>query len=489
MHSDRRQPLPAEEREIGAVGARDALSTAGFNEAWFGGAYLATLFLPPFVLVAAAAAFREEHRRGLAILLVGFGLFGILAAMEGLPGPWLRALPPFDRVRYPAKFLGWTCFSVAMLAGLGLDTLRFAAGGRKGRAAFGLAGLAALALAALAPLPFPVRLASAVGSAALGFLALGAGGRPVWGALSAGVASAALVAALAIGLGGIPRFAPEAALRHCPASLEPLSRIAGRVLTPPMAALVPWTLRDGSFDAATLARQREALLGYTNLTCGVTTVRTAAPLKTAGAHAIERSIGAAEDAMPAGAASARALWTPFPPARLPSRKIGEFFRAPLAPYRPRLSFVRGYRVEPDSAAAWGRVAAGKVDVTREVLLDRRPDPDPAGAGERPLLVAGLVEDRPERVVADVTSSFPGLLVLTDLHAPGWIAEVAGRRLPILRADGYFRAVSLPAGTHRVVFRYRPVAFYAGAAVSGLALLVLVFLWHQGEPIPLGRRRA
>ena len=126
-----------------------------------------------------------------------------------------------------------------------------------------------------------------------------------------------------------------------------------------MSELVPWTLRDGSFDAATLARQREALLGYTNLTCGVPTVRTAAPLKTAGADAIERSIGPAEDAMPAGAASARALWTPFPPARLPSRKIGDFFRAPLAPYRPRLSFVGGYRVEPDPALAWGRVAAGK----------------------------------------------------------------------------------------------------------------------------------
>ncbi len=489
LRSDRRQPLPVEERDIGAVGARDALSTAGFTPPWFGGAYLATLFLPPFVLVAAAAAFREEHRRPLAILLVVFGLFGILAAMQGPPGPWLRALPPFDRVRYPAKFLGLTCFSVAMLAGLGLDGLRFAAAGKRGRLSFGLAGLAALLLAALAPLPLPVRLACGVGGAAVGLLALGAGGRPVWGALSAGVASAALVVALTVGLGGLPRFAPEAALRRCPPTLEPLSRIGGRVLTPPMSALVPWTLRDGSFDAATLARQREALLGYTNLTCRVPTVRTAAPLKTAGADAIERSIGPAEDAMPAGAASARALWTPFPPARLPSRKVGEFFRAPLAPYRPRLSFVRGYRVEPDPALAWKKVAAGKVDLTREVLLDRRPDPDPAGAGERPLLVASLAEERPERVVADVTSSFPGLLVLTDLHDPGWIAEEGERRLPILRADGYFRAVALPAGTHRVVFRYRPIAFYAGAAVSILALLVLLFLWHQGEPIPLGRRRS
>jgi hypothetical protein len=234
-----------------------------------------------------------------------------------------------------------------------------------------------------------------------------------------------------------------------------------------------------------LRRQREALLGYTNLTCRVPTLRTAAPLKTAGAAAIEESIGSAEDALPAGAASARAFWTPVPPARLPSRKIGEFFRAPLAPYRPRLSFLRSYRLEPDSHRAWSRVASGAVDLTSEVLLDRRPDPDPAGTPAHPLLIARLAEDEPERVVAEVTTSNPGLLVLTDLHYPGWIAEEAGRQLPLLKADGYFRAVALPAGTHRVVFRYRPMSFYAGSAVSILAVLAMLVLWHQGEPV---RRR-
>ena len=149
--------------------------------------------------------------------------------------------------------------------------------------------------------------------------------------------------------------------------------------------------------------------------------------------------------------------------------------------------MRGYRVEPDSSRAWQRVASGQVDIAREVVLDRRPEPDPSGADAPPMLVAQLSEDRPEEVVAEVTSSHPGLLVLTDLHYPGWIAEEGGKRLPILKADGWFRAVSLPAGTHRVVFRYRPISFYAGAALSVVALLTLLVLWHQGEPVRLGRR--
>ncbi len=487
-HSDRRDALPPEQRDVGAIGLPDGLSLAGFSPPFFGGTYLATLFLPPFALVAAAAAFGESHRRRLALLLVVFAAAGLLLATQGFPGAWLRAIPPLDRVRYAAKSLAWTAFGVAMLAGLGLDALRFASGVLRRRVVFGALAVAALAAAAIAPLSPVVRACCAVGSAAVGVLALGGGARPALGSLVSGTAAAALVAALALGLADVPRFAAEAQIRRCPSGVEPLARLSGRVVTPPMSALAAWALRDGRFGADTLSRQREALLGYTNLTCRVATVRTAAPLRTAAAAAIEESIGSAEDAVPAGAASGRALWTPFPPARLPSRKIGEFFRAPLAPYRPRLSFVRGYRVEPDSARAWQRVASGQVDLVREVVVDRGPDPDPAGPGAAPpLLVAQLSQDRPEEVVAEVTTSYPGLLVLTDLHYPGWIAEENGRRLPMLKADGWFRAVSLPAGTHRVVFRYRPMAFYAGAAVSVAALLTLLVLWHRGEPLRVGRR--
>jgi uncharacterized membrane protein YfhO len=101
-----------------------------------------------------------------------------------------------------------------------------------------------------------------------------------------------------------------------------------------------------------------------------------------------------------------------------------------------------------------------------------------------MIVARLAEDAPERVVAEITTANPGILVVMDLHYPGWIAEEEGRPLPLLRADGFFRAVALPAGTHRVVFRYRPLAFYAGAAVSVLSLLTILALWNAGEPRPV-----
>jgi hypothetical protein len=168
--------------------------------------------------------------------------------------------------------------------------------------------------------------------------------------------------------------------------------------------------------------------------------------------------------------------------------VGEIFRAPIAPYRPRLSFVRSYRVDPDPFRAWKRAASGDVDVAREVLLDRDPSPRPPSGNRSPILVARLAVDRPEQVVAELTTNSTGLLVLTDLFYPGWIAEEEGRRLEILRADGFFRAVALSAGSHRVTFRYRPLSFSIGAGASVVTLLTMLVLALQGEPIRIGRRR-
>lgn len=490
LHSDRRGALSVEEREPGAL-TLPALA-AGFARLPRTASrtyWVSSVFVGPLGLAVALAAFFERERRRLVLLLAGIGLAGLLLAAAGPPGSWLRAIPPLDRLRYPEKWLAATFFSLAALGGLGLDTLRFRAGGPLLRAVFATAAAAALAGTLLFGGLTPFSAAIAVGLLAALALAFGAGRPETTGGLLSATAALALVASLAIASRTLFTFAPEAAIRSRPPVLGAIGNLTGRVLTPPAGALSRWVVRDWSFDEATLARQREALAGYTNLLLGVSTVRTAAALPTAAGRQIADSVDASPDpARAAGPASARLLWSPFQPSRLPSRKVGEFFRAPIAPYRPRLSFARSYRVEPDPARAWSRAATGRVDLAREVLLDRDPSPRPPAGVPSPILLARLAEDRPERVVAEITTNSPGLLVLTDLFYPGWIAEEEGRRLPILRADGFFRAVALPAGTHRVTFRYRPFSVLVGAGVSAAALLTILLLAGQGEPIRVGRSR-
>ncbi|HEV2063063.1 MAG TPA: YfhO family protein, partial [Thermoanaerobaculia bacterium] len=438
VHSDRKAPLSSADRGVGAVGPEALGSFLDLPGSRSGSTYLASLAIGPLGLLLALAGFAERQRRLLALLLLVLALAGAAVSAAGPPGEWLRALPPLDRVRYPAKALAPTFFALAVLAGLGCDALRFAT----------------------------LR-------------------KPAMGAALAWIAALALPASLFLAGRGLFVFVPEEEIRRRPDSLGPLPRLAGRVLTPPMRDVAFWALQSGRFDVATLRRQREALLGYTNLLYGVPSMRTAAALPTAAARAIMDSIDESSSfVLPAGAAGARVLLTTFPPPEMGSRREGGIFRAPINPYRPRLSFVAAYRIEPDAARGWARVARGETDLSREVLLERAPQTAfPSAGAARPALVARLAEDRPERVVAEMTSDSAGLLVLADLFYPGWTAEVDGRPSEILRADGVFRAVALPAGSHRVVFRYQPLSVKIGAALSAAALLAVAVLAGRGRPEP------
>ncbi len=489
LRSDRRGPLPSDERNSGEVGAKGLLSAArisgpGESGTW----YLQSLALGPLALVAAAAAFRESERRRLLLLLLGIGAVGILFASSGPIGGALRSIPPFDRIRYPAKALILPFFSLSALAGLGFDAFRFVPAVRH-RIFLAGAAAACVVLLVFSRGGPTVRLAEALGIAALfGSAALGLRRPERAAALQAalqGVALLALVVSLALAGRGLFTFVLEAEIRRLPDSIARLPSLSGRVLTPPMADLAPKVIVGSGppFGAETLRRQRECILGYTNLLTGVRTLRTAAPLATADARRIADSIDAAGSLqVAAGAASARVLWTPFPPPNMGSQKKGEFFLAPVNPYRPRISFVHRFSIEPDRANAWGRRSRGETDWSREVFLDREPSPHPiAGDAKGGYVLARLEQDLPERVVAEVHSDGAGILVLTDLFYPGWRAETDGHPSDILVADGVFRAVAVTAGPHRVVFTYRPLSVYAGGAVSLVAIVLLFLLARQGEP--------
>ena len=85
------------------------------------------------------------------------------------------------------------------------------------------------------------------------------------------------------------------------------------------------------------------------------------------------------------------------------------------------------------------------------------------------MTCSVEELTPERVVVRVDAPQDGLIVLCDSFAPGWRATVGGEPSPILRANGLFRAVALPAGSHEVVFEYWPVSFFVGWAIALIAL--------------------
>ncbi len=101
--------------------------------------------------------------------------------------------------------------------------------------------------------------------------------------------------------------------------------------------------------------------------------------------------------------------------------------------------------------------------------------------------ARLVHYGAERIVATADVTRPSLLVLTDTYYPGWSATVDGKAVPVDRVDYMLRGVPVPAGRHRVEFRYAPVSWTAGRIISASTLLGLLLVaaagWRRRRATP------
>lgn len=84
--------------------------------------------------------------------------------------------------------------------------------------------------------------------------------------------------------------------------------------------------------------------------------------------------------------------------------------------------------------------------------------------------------QPEHLIVQLEAATPRVLVFAETFIPGWEATINGEPTEIWRANAYYQAVLVPAGTHEVVFRYQPVALRIGAIVALAALPVLALLW-------------
>jgi hypothetical protein len=162
------------------------------------------------------------------------------------------------------------------------------------------------------------------------------------------------------------------------------------------------------------------------------------------------------------------------------------FPLPIRIFRVRdplpQAFVVGRGRLAVGEASLAALAGADFDPTREVLLEQGE----ALASDEFSGSVAIVTLLPDRLVADVQLSQPGYLVTTDGYDPGWKASVDGRPASLLRANVAFRAVPVPAGTHRMEQVYRPRSVSAGLAISGLALLAGVAIASRAARASLRR---
>jgi hypothetical protein len=461
----------------------------GYGAYWEDAIYVGVL---PFLLalVGAVRAMLGGERRSLTLFLACIGLgAGLLALGKNTPiFPFLfRYVPTFGLFQAPARWNLLLVFALALLAGLGAEVWRSPSGRglywlRLGTVGAAVVGISSWALGPLIggiqPTFLQAFALAGVGLLASALLALfrpKQGGR-AWASLVVALVLADLVYA-GIGLN------PSA----------PLSTFSGegqlaRSVSKDHRLYMPSDLEyDLTFDrlfrldtfhpGVDWSVARDMGLPNTPLLDGLSSVDNFDPLLSAGYTAWMERL----EALP-GPEQERLL-----------RLMGVGYRAVPDPAQPsgtryeavadasRLRIVPQAEWADAPGEALDRTFADDFDPDGSVVLvgvDRQEVTRVGGPGE-----ATLVDQRdPNSVSVDVRAPAGGWLVLSDAWYPGWRATLDGLATRLYRADYLFRSVWVPPGNHTVTFEYRPVSFWAGAALSLMAWLALGWMgwrWRRG----------
>ncbi len=459
------------------------------------------------VALAVLGALRRSPQR--AIVLTWLGLLALLALGKYGPiYPLAGDTGGFDALRYPAKWIVPAMLPLALLIGTGLDRLGESAetGGPSKRGAVVL--LVALSLLGAASVGSITGLERKLAQLAatpdlhrVGGLTFEQYVRTTWLSGAARSAAPLMLALVALVFGArAKRLFPLVPVVAALATFD--VALANRHLAPtapsdfydvPVAAKAiladaaghgrvyvenyeiegqPLNYLRPPESAEEAARPfRESLLAYVGASVGLSLtfnwdIEAFSPLAYARAGVLMKSAPLRERLMFLGAAGATHIVTVRPADGTllrPMAVVPHLFDRPLLVCRNPFALPRA-RIVPrltpyDSDAGFiHAVQSGPDDLFAHTAMvdeqELRAAAPPAGAPPAEGGKATILEESGRSLAVQVEGP-GGYLVVSDTIAPGWTARVDGRPAPLLRADLAFRAVPVPAGTHRVEMLYTP----------------------------------
>ncbi|MEP7011475.1 MAG: YfhO family protein [Acidobacteriota bacterium] len=428
------------------------------NLAELGGGSLgsAALLLAPLALLA-------RKRRGLAFILLGLGLAGLLAAAH-MPWIWwpFGAVPFLERTLVKRLCLWWA-LGGSVAAAIGLENLRRGRG-RRTATAVGLvlaAGLAALALA------YPT--ARTISNLGLELGALGialCAGLALRSRRSGRLAAALVLAALIAPRAGLfSRWVPLSSAASFYPETEPIRAVRGRAagwrvaglgsaLLPQSAAFFGLEEVRG-YDPMTFAPYAE-FIGHAGTPTYPGWTRLSEPAQPILSFLGVRFIfGPPRMRVPAG------LF------RIYGGREGTVFENPGA--LPRLFIPASVALEQVREKAIER-AAKIGDFRRLAIVGEASDPTFAVRtnGDARVMHLAVSTGRIKAAVASRTRSF----VATSQPAiPGWFLKIDGVEATPARANGAFLGAWVEPGNHLLAFRYTPASWTLGKGLFGIGLLL------------------
>ncbi|MDR1305352.1 MAG: hypothetical protein LBK76_09040 [Verrucomicrobiales bacterium] len=144
---------------------------------------------------------------------------------------------------------------------------------------------------------------------------------------------------------------------------------------------------------------------------------------------------------------------------------------------PRFLVVSNYRVLADRDEILPTLSAPDFDFRREVILERAPGLPTLSAAAVPVASVKVLSASAARWTVEVTTSAPGILLMTDSYASGWRATALNGSVQssyaLQPADWALRGIPLTVtGTHLLEIKYTPPGLVCGLCVTAATLLAL-----------------
>jgi hypothetical protein len=92
----------------------------------------------------------------------------------------------------------------------------------------------------------------------------------------------------------------------------------------------------------------------------------------------------------------------------------------------------------------------------------------------------LIENRNDYIQYKSSSSTNGIAVFSEVYYPyGWTATIDGKEVPIARVNYVLRALSVPAGEHKIEFTFESAAYKTGDLVSLIIGIISILIVLYG----------
>ncbi len=145
---------------------------------------------------------------------------------------------------------------------------------------------------------------------------------------------------------------------------------------------------------------------------------------------------------------------------------------------PRVNLFENYDVEINQLDASNKLYRG-YDFRKRIIIDDNLISSRT-LKTLPTDQAEIIDYSSNKVNIISKTNYDSILMLTDAYYPGWEATIDGNKTKLFKADGVYRAILLPGGSHKITFSYNPFSFKISLILSISSIVTLLIIFFQSR---------